>query len=264
MEHMSKECFCEGKVCKDCQELKCHGDFYTYITRSKDRNRVLEPRCKLCSKARRKAWQNSTPEKAEKYRQIRNKNARRWQKENPEKAQEYKKKWNQKNQEYHKEYDRRWRKENPEKTKVYEQRKKIFWEMNPLKRLEMRKKYYEKYKERYKGKYKAYYKTYQISGWARWHKRHPEIKKAHYANRRAQELAMKGSFTPLEWKELVEKYDHRCLWCGKQEPEIELTVDHIVPVSLNGTNYIDNIQPLCRQCNSRKNTKIIDFRAQNT
>ena len=45
------------------------------------------------------------------------------------------------------------------------------------------------------------------------------------------------------------------LW-GKKK----LTVDHIVPVSLGGKNTIDNLQPLCLTCNSKKHNKIIDYR----
>lgn len=40
-----------------------------------------------------------------------------------------------------------------------------------------------------------------------------------------------------------------------------LTPDHVVPLSRGGTNYIDNIQPLCGPCNSQKHAKTIDFRS---
>lgn len=69
-----------------------------------------------------------------------------------------------------------------------------------------------------------------------------------------------GSYTPQEWRDLCDYYQHTCLRCGRREPEIQLTPDHIIPLSKLGSNTIDNIQPLCLDCNLWKFTKIIDFR----
>ncbi len=69
-----------------------------------------------------------------------------------------------------------------------------------------------------------------------------------------------GSFSLKQWTNLVEYYcpDGKCLCCKKFS---KMTIDHIIPVSKGGTNYIDNIQPLCLPCNSRKNNKVtIDYR----
>jgi 5-methylcytosine-specific restriction endonuclease McrA len=41
---------------------------------------------------------------------------------------------------------------------------------------------------------------------------------------------------------------------------VKLTVDHVIPISMDGSNNIENIQPLCRECNSAKHTQTIDFR----
>lgn len=64
-------------------------------------------------------------------------------------------------------------------------------------------------------------------------------------------------FTQEEWDTLCQKYNYRCLACGTSD---NLSADHIVPLSRLGSNGIQNIQPLCRPCNSSKGTKIIDYR----
>ena len=69
-----------------------------------------------------------------------------------------------------------------------------------------------------------------------------------------------GKFTAREWRNLKAFYSFTCLRCKRQEPEIQLTPDHIKPVANGGTSYISNIQPLCLQCNVQKGAKEIDYR----
>jgi 5-methylcytosine-specific restriction endonuclease McrA len=90
----------------------------------------------------------------------------------------------------------------------------------------------------------------------RWARAHPESARARKHKRRALIRGSEGAYTGREWIDLVEKHDHRCAHCKRHEPEIKLTVDHIVPISKGGTNYISNIQPLCASCNSRKKDRI--------
>ena len=69
-----------------------------------------------------------------------------------------------------------------------------------------------------------------------------------------------GSHTLEEWEELKKFYDYKCLSCGKKEPEIKLSEDHIIPISKGGSNEIRNIQPLCISCNSKKHATTKDYR----
>jgi len=69
-----------------------------------------------------------------------------------------------------------------------------------------------------------------------------------------------GSHTFEEWEKLKELYGYACLSCKQNEPEVKLTEDHIVPITKGGSDYIENIQPLCINCNCKKSTKTIDFR----
>jgi 5-methylcytosine-specific restriction endonuclease McrA len=82
-----------------------------------------------------------------------------------------------------------------------------------------------------------------------------------YTNiRRARKLEAEGSHTDEEWQELKAFYNFKCLRCGKQEPRIKLTRDHVIPLTRGGSDSIDNVQPLCARCNSKKNNKHIDYR----
>lgn len=46
---------------------------------------------------------------------------------------------------------------------------------------------------------------------------------------------------------------YRCASCGTAS---DLTLDHIYPWSRGGTHRLDNLQPLCRSCNSRKGSRV--------
>jgi len=43
-----------------------------------------------------------------------------------------------------------------------------------------------------------------------------------------------------------------CSYCGNKPPNVTLEVDHIIPVSKNGTNDIDNLITSCFDCNRGK------------
>lgn len=138
--------------------------------------------------------------------------------------------------------------------------------------------HYEANRERYREQHKAwqqnnperlrtYRRAYEEANFERyreqrrfWERTHPEYRAVRKAKRRAREKNAGGSFTLEQWKMLKAHYKWTCLRCGKREPEITLSADHVVPVSKGGTSDIDNIQPLCLSCNKSKGAKIIDYR----
>jgi len=77
---------------------------------------------------------------------------------------------------------------------------------------------------------------------------------------KARKKNAEGSHTLGEWELLKKQYNHTCPCCHKSEPKITLTEDHIIPLSKGGSDYIENIQPLCRRCNRDKYTKVIKYK----
>lgn len=77
-------------------------------------------------------------------------------------------------------------------------------------------------------------------------------------NRRARIKNSNGKISYQEWIDLCIKYDNKCLSCGLKT---KLTLDHVIPLKLGGMNIIENAQPLCRSCNSKKGIRIIDYRS---
>lgn len=52
-----------------------------------------------------------------------------------------------------------------------------------------------------------------------------------------------------------ERDGYRCIRCGDAD---DLTLDHVHPWVLGGSNSADNLQTLCRTCNSSKNATVED------
>jgi 5-methylcytosine-specific restriction endonuclease McrA len=86
----------------------------------------------------------------------------------------------------------------------------------------------------------------------------PYARQVSRAKYRAKQAGYSGPhFTATEWHELVLACGGRCLACGSRE---DLTVDHIVPLALGGSNTIENVQPLCSVCNGSKGGETRDYR----
>lgn len=169
------------------------------------------------------------PENKERMRQRGREYMRKKRAENPEKYRKEYRIWRAKNLDKVKEATRRWRKNNPDKVRI------------------MKKRYYERYSDKVKDRVK------------RWIKKNPEKKRFQSSLRAMRRKEAEGKFTYGEWERLKKQYGFRCPSCGRCEPEIHLTIDHIIPLVKGGSNWIENIQPLCKECNCKKHTQIKKF-----
>jgi hypothetical protein len=79
-------------------------------------------------------------------------------------------------------------------------------------------------------------------------------------SRREMLQANGGAHTDRQWEDLKERQGHYCLCCRRTEPEVELTKDHVIPVFWGGPDSPDNLQVLCRSCNTAKGIHIADYR----
>lgn len=91
-----------------------------------------------------------------------------------------------------------------------------------------------------------------------WNARNPEQRQIIRQAYRARKKRAGGAVTKAEWQQLCDFYGNQCLCCGSHE---SLSVDHVIPLSKGGAHSIENIQPLCGSCNSRKHNKHIDYRS---
>ncbi|MEW2568353.1 HNH endonuclease [Streptomyces sp. NPDC047070] len=105
---------------------------------------------------------------------------------------------------------------------------------------------------------KAYYAAKNTA----WVKGNPEANRARRARYRARKLAAPGGGVSLaEWIILRDSYGC-CISCLRTDGPLE--PDHVEPLAQGGRDHIDNIQPLCRSCNSSKKDRHVDYRIGHT
>ena len=226
-----------GKVCTYCKTWKPIDLFY----KSSSSNDGYRPDCKPCILYRQRQRYN---EKRDEILRDRQEYYQRNRRRIIDRNSEYQRKYIDERREYHRNYY--WR--NLEQRRRYQK--------------ELRNSHLEEYRNRAREHYhnnedyREFLRAYQRE----WRKDNRDKVRAAWHRRRAKHRAAGRSFTAEQWSLLKEYYNHTCLCCGRQEPKIKLTPDHVIPLGAPGTGAIANIQPLCLSCNSAKGAKTIDYR----
>ena len=154
---------------------------------------------------------------------------------NPEKAREKTRKWRAANPEKCRENDRKWAAANPEKVR---ERNRKWRAANPEKASEENRK---------------------------WKAANPEKCCAASHKRRCRIAGNGGIHTAEQFKALCAHFGNRCVCCGRLR---KLAADHVISLKMSATlmlplgflNDIDNLQPLCQGCNSKKHSQWVDYR----
>jgi 5-methylcytosine-specific restriction endonuclease McrA len=214
------------KVCIKCNERKEYSEFHKRDT-AKDGYRND---CKACVSARSKGYYQANPDKYKnKASQWREENSERkaaadraWQEANPEKVAEYRRRTRQAHKAERAAYNRGWIQNNAERSQAYH---KQYRADNRDKLTESRR----AWREANKSKVLAYDR-----------------------DRRARVRNQVGYIKPGYWEAVLRFYGGKCLKCGTTE---DLTLDHVIPLSLGGLHELRNFQILCGSCNYSKQAR---------
>ena len=60
----------------------------------------------------------------------------------------------------------------------------------------------------------------------------------------------------LNRRNIFARDESRCQYCGKKFPSSELSIDHVIPLSLGGKTRWDNVACACAECNKRKGGRL--------
>jgi len=155
-----------------------------------------------------------------------------WRKNNPEKAKAIKVKTrsNPDNAERERAKHREWLILNTERTLVYRKERRA----NPVTR----------------AKENAAHVT--------WNKKHPDAASLYERNRKTRKRNAGGTHTEEDIRRLYFFQKGKCVVCKVKLDKYH--IDHIMPLSLGGSNAAGNLQILCPMCNMQKHSKHpIDF-----
>jgi 5-methylcytosine-specific restriction endonuclease McrA len=198
--------------------------------------RVAGSRCRECHRI-----ESSVARKSDDSREYMRLAQRRYRYKHPDRVKAYEKQ----NKDKSAARSRKWRSRNPEKSKAAFLR---YHYKNKSKRLEQNLEWRLANPEKCKESHRAW----KIENIDRWR----ELQRIGAENRRARKIKAEGRITRSD---VLALFDSQKGLCAARDCCVKLDkgfhVDHIIPLSRNGTNQPDNTQLLCAPCNQSKNSK---------
>lgn len=252
------------KTCSKCLATQSLGQFNS----DKSRADGKFPQCRTCTKSDKRAYYEKNKESHMAY-------SAQWRRDHPDATKAIRGRYQETHKKELSDRVKAARKLNPSR---FSARQKKHYESHREAILNRQKESREKFPERFKEIWNRYAGTNRDAinrksrelyaanpekhnaMVRRWFKENRDKALSYVHARRARKLANGGAYTRQEWESLKLAAGFMCLKCGNKEPDIRLTVDHVIPLIMGGSNNIDNIQPLCGRCNQSKGKKHIDYR----
>lgn len=85
-----------------------------------------------------------------------------------------------------------------------------------------------------------------------------KIQNLFYDGWQKETIIIKSKRNPIQAAlkhEILKQARYRCQDCGASNKDIELEIDHIIPIVRGGSDELDNLQVLCKDCNIKKNNR---------
>lgn len=234
------------KVCTKCkQEL--------LLDRFCKHGNGLNPSCKDCQNVWKREYYKTNPDK-------KRASDKRYYQENLEKIKIKSKSYRERTVEHKKVIDAEYRQKNSGRLKEYfrnhylknRQAKIEVSRQYAIQNKEKRQSYLRNYKQENKDTLRIKLKEFK--------QENKEQYKIYSLNYLARKNNAEGEYTLEQWLTLCELFNWTCPSCNEHFNSLQ--VDHIVPLTWEGTsNWITNIQPLCKSCNTGKsNHHATDYR----
>lgn len=234
------------KRCAGCGAVKDLSEFYACKSHSDGKGAY----CKPCDKQKSQQFREKNRDKLKAYQReyyLANKDEHRvrghaYYFANRDRWREYARDWYMKNRERYLIKFRKYRQDNPDYFREYD---RIYYSLNKNRLNAQNREAYAR------NKAERSIKSHQ------WRRLNRAKCNELWQRRRARLKGAAGSHTAGEWAALLAWFGGVCLCCGSHD---DLTADHVTPLIKGGSNSIENLQPLCRSCNSTKHTQTIDYR----
>lgn len=212
------------RICKTCGVLKPIECFHR--CRGRHGKIYYRHQCRDCFNKSRRQYQKNNRKRVSASNKQHYKN-------NREKLRQYKKRHYRENRKRILARVKQYREDNPEKRKQYHKDNRDHLSAS-------RKRYYRENRER------------ELTSSKQWKENNPEKNREYNHRRRSLRMNNGGTLTAQDIR-MIKTKNTECAICHSAG---NLELDHIIPLSLGGRNEPQNIQVLCKHCNSSKQAKL--------